>query len=141
MDRPQHGSRVLLRPGVPDRWRDGMVLADLGHPLRNGSPRMRPTRRRPRLRLALAALSLLAVTGTAACSTAAQKGDFASTDDGDDSSGAGTSVTLVEQPWVDLQAENEISKQLLTKLGYSVKIDNVSVELGAQALSTGDADA
>jgi glycine betaine/proline transport system substrate-binding protein len=102
---------------------------------------MRPTRRRPRLRLALAAASLLAVTGTAACSTAAQKGDFASTDDGDDSSGAGTSVTLVEQPWVDLQAENEISKQLLTKLGYSVKIDNVSVELGAQALSTGDADA
>src|SRR4051794_272736 len=138
MDRPQRGFRVLLRPGVPDRRRDGLVVADLGHPLRNGSTRMRPTRRRPRLRLALAAASLLAVTGTAACSTAAQKGDFASTDNGDDdSSGAGTSVTLVEQPWVDLQAENEISKQLLTKLGYSVKIDNVSVELGAQALSTG----
>ena len=100
---------------------------------------MRPIRtRRPLLRTALAAAALIAL---AACSSAEQKGDFASTDDGDDSAGAGTSVTLVEQPWVDLQAENEISKQLLTKLGYSVKIDNVSVELGAQALSTGDADA
>jgi glycine betaine/proline transport system substrate-binding protein len=84
---------------------------------------------------------VIALAATTACSSAAQKGDFAASDNGDDSSGAGTSVTLVEQPWVDLQTENEISRQLLTKLGYSVKIDNVSVELGAQALSTGDADA
>jgi glycine betaine/proline transport system substrate-binding protein len=100
---------------------------------------MRPIRTHPWLRLTLASAALIALT---ACSTAAQKGDFASTDNGDDGEGGGgKSVTLVEQPWVDLQAENEISKQLLTKLGYSVKIDNVSVELGAQALSTGDADA
>jgi glycine betaine/proline transport system substrate-binding protein len=102
---------------------------------------MRPTRSRPLLRLALTTVSIVVLTTTAACSTAAQKGDFAAIDDGDDSSGGGTSVTLVEQPWVDLQVENEISRQLLTELGYSVKIDNVSVELGAQALSTGDADA
>jgi glycine betaine/proline transport system substrate-binding protein len=100
--------------------------------------------RQPRsrlLRLSLTAVSLIALAGTAACSSAAQKGDFASSDDGGDDSSAGTSVTLIEQPWDDLQVENEISKQLLTKLGYSVKIDGVSVELGAQALSTGDADA
>ncbi|HST84478.1 MAG TPA: glycine betaine ABC transporter substrate-binding protein [Kineosporiaceae bacterium] len=102
---------------------------------------MKPIRTHPLLRLALTTVSLLAVVTLAGCSSAEQKGDFALTQDNDDSAGAGTSVTLVEQPWVDLQVENEISKQLLTKLGYSVKIDNVSVELGAQALSTGDADA
>ena len=103
---------------------------------------MRPDRPRPRSRLgaevAAAAAALLVL---AACSTAAQKGDFAAYDDGGDESGGRTAVTLVEQPWVDLQTENEIAKQLLTKLGYSVKVDSVSVELGAQALSTGDADA
>jgi glycine betaine/proline transport system substrate-binding protein len=86
--------------------------------------------------------ALIVLASTAACSSAAQKGDFALTgNDGKSGAGAGTSVTLIEQPWVDLQTENEISRQLLTKLGYSVKINSVSVELGAQALSTGDADA
>jgi glycine betaine/proline transport system substrate-binding protein len=85
--------------------------------------------------IALAAL-------TSACSSAADKGDFASSGgSGGGRDSATESVTLIEQPWIDLQVENEISKQLLTKLGYSVKVDNVSVELGAQALSTGDADA
>jgi glycine betaine/proline transport system substrate-binding protein len=98
---------------------------------------------RPFLRVALTTAALIALASTAACSSATQKGDFAlsANDRSDSGSGAGTSVTLIEQPWVDLQAENEISKQLLTKLGYTVKVDSVSVELGAQALSTGDADA
>jgi glycine betaine/proline transport system substrate-binding protein len=106
---------------------------------------MRPTF--SRARSALAVLSMLsvtiAVTALTACSSAADKGDFALSGDGGGGgkAGKGTSVTLIEQPWVDLQVENEISKQLLTRLGYSVKVDNVSVELGAQALSTGDADA
>jgi glycine betaine/proline transport system substrate-binding protein len=88
-----------------------------------------------------ATVSLLVLLSTAACSSAEDKGDFALSEDDSGGGGSGTSVTLVEQPWVDLQTENEISKQLLTKLGYSVKINSVSVELGAQALSTGDADA
>jgi glycine betaine/proline transport system substrate-binding protein len=100
-------------------------------------------RSRALLRLAATAVSLLALVSTGACSSAEDKGDFALSED--DSAGGGDgggeSVTLVEQPWVDLQTENEISKQLLTKLGYSAKINSVSVELGAQALSTGDADA
>jgi glycine betaine/proline transport system substrate-binding protein len=103
---------------------------------------MRAIRTRPLMRLAVTAVSLALLATTAACSSAEDKGDFAlSEDDESSGGGGGTSVTLVEQPWVDLQAENEISKQLLTKLGYSVKVNSVSVELGAQALSTGDADA
>jgi glycine betaine/proline transport system substrate-binding protein len=95
-----------------------------------------------RMRRAVTIVSLLVLVSTAACSSAEDKGDFAlSEDDSAGGSGGGTSVTLVEQPWVDLQTENEISKQLLTKLGYAVKVNSVSVELGAQALSTGDADA
>jgi glycine betaine/proline transport system substrate-binding protein len=98
----------------------------------------RPTRFHS-LFLAVAATSVIALT--AACASGSDKGgDFAAADNSGGAS-KGTSVTLVEQPWVDLQVENEISKQLLTKLGYNVKVDNVSVELGAQALSTGDADA
>ena len=99
---------------------------------------------RKRVRVVLAAVLVTALTALTACSSAEQKGDFALSEDnsgGDSGSGGQTSLTLVEQPWVDLQTENEIAKQLLTKLGYSVKIDSVSVELGAQALSTGDADA
>jgi glycine betaine/proline transport system substrate-binding protein len=89
--------------------------------------------------VAAAALLTLLLAG---CSTAEQKGDFAVPDVGDgDGGGSQRSVTLVEQPWIDLQVQNEIAKQLLTRLGYSVKVSNVSVELGAQALSTGDADA
>lgn len=86
------------------------------------------------LRLA-AAVSLTALAS--ACASQEDKGDdFV----GQDGGGADT-ITLIEQPWVDLQVENEISRQLLEELGYTVKIDSVSVELGAQALSSGDADA
>lgn len=76
------------------------------------------------------------VTLVSACASQEDRGDeFASQAGGSDT------ITLIEHPWVDLQVENEISRQLLEELGYPVKIDSVSVELGAQALSTGDADA
>ena len=51
------------------------------------------------------------------------------------------SVVLLEQPWVDLQVENQIAKQLLEKIGYKVSNKNVSVELGVKGLETGDMDA
>ena len=76
-------------------------------------------------------------TLASACASQADKGDGFGAQDG----GGADTITLIEQPWVDLQVENEISRQLLEQLGYTVKIDSVSVELGAQALATGDADA
>lgn len=101
---------------------------------------MRPPGRRRRVRMLAVAACLVAVT--TACSSAADKGDFALIgDSGGGDSGNAESVTLIQQPWVDLQVENEISKQILEQLGYSVKVNEVSVELGAQAMSTGDADA
>ncbi|PVG80889.1 choline ABC transporter substrate-binding protein [Nocardioides gansuensis] len=94
--------------------------------------------RSERLTSALSLAAAVSITALAsACASQADKGDdFV----GQDGGGADT-ITLIEQPWVDLQVENEISRQLLEQLGYTVKIDSVSVELGAQALSTGDADA
>lgn len=86
--------------------------------------------------LLIAAVAL--ATFTAGCASEASKGDdFAAQDSG----GGPDSVTLIEQPWVDLQVENDIARQLLDGLGYPAKIESVSVELGAQALATGDADA
>lgn len=82
-----------------------------------------------------AAVSIAALAS--ACASQADKGDGFGAQDG----GGADTITLIEQPWVDLQVENEISRQLLEQLGYTVKIDSVSVELGAQALATGDADA
>jgi len=93
-----------------------------------------------RLRVLALALSVTALT--AACSSSSDTGDFASSGGDSDGDGANSeSVTLIQQPWVDLQVENEISKQILEDLGYSVTVNEVSVELGAQAMSTGDADA
>lgn len=81
-----------------------------------------------------AAVSIAALAS--ACASQADKGDGFGGQDG----GGADTITLIEQPWVDLQVENEISRQLLEQLGYTVKVDSVSVELGAQALSTGGAD-
>jgi glycine betaine/proline transport system substrate-binding protein len=94
--------------------------------------------RAERLTFALRLAAAVSITALAsACASQEDKGDdFV----GQDGGGADT-ITLIEQPWVDLQVENEISRQLLEELGYPVKIDSVSVELGAQALSSGDADA
>jgi glycine betaine/proline transport system substrate-binding protein len=97
---------------------------------------MKPNRPTTPIRVLAAAMSLAALAS--ACASEEDKGaEFV--DEGADG-GAG-SVTLIEQPWVDLQVENEIAKQLLEQLGYTTEVDSVSVELGAQALSTGDADA
>lgn len=86
--------------------------------------------------LLAAAVSL--ATFATGCASEADKGDdFAAKDGG----GGADSVTLIEQPWVDLQVENEIAKQVLEDLGYAAEVESVSVELGAQALVTGDADA
>lgn len=97
---------------------------------------MRSNRLTSKLCVLAAAMSIAALSS--ACASEAEKGNsFAGRDDG----GGADSVTLIEQPWVDLQVENEICRQLLEELGYTVKINSVSVELGAQALATGDADA
>ena len=113
-----------------------MVISYLGRPNLQGSKTMK--RNRSTSKLSVLTTAVFIAASASACAADEDKGDdFAAGD-----SGGGTdSVTLIEQPWVDLQVENEISKQLLEELGYTAKIDSVSVELGAQALSTGDADA
>lgn len=96
---------------------------------------MRPQRLTSALGVLAASVSITVLAS--ACASQADKGNAFVGQDG----GGADTITLIEQPWVDLQVENEISRQLLEQLGYTVKIDSVSVELGAQALSTGDADA
>ena len=74
----------------------------------------RTTPRLARLAVVATTLSLSAVL--AGCASDADGGDddFASS-----STGGGTdSVVLAEQPWVDLQVENEIAVQVLDELGY-----------------------
>jgi glycine betaine/proline transport system substrate-binding protein len=51
-----------------------------------------------------------------------------------------TTVTLLDQPWDDLETENVISKQLLGKLGYQVQIESLAVDVGAQSMQTGKID-
>jgi glycine betaine/proline transport system substrate-binding protein len=81
----------------------------------------------------LAALSLVV-----ACSSgqSAQNG-FAQAQ----SSGNARSVVLLNEPWDDLEAENVIAQQLLTKLGYSASIDNLAVDVGAKSMEDGQVDA
>lgn len=86
---------------------------------------------RHRLCLALA-LSVAAAMLTA-CGQGGGDG-FASSDEGD------RQARLVQQPWADLIVENEIAKQVLDKLGYQTSVKELSVPLGAQALSSGQAD-
>ncbi|GAA5118313.1 choline ABC transporter substrate-binding protein [Alloalcanivorax gelatiniphagus] len=98
----------------------------------------RTTRRRGAHLAAVATLGLGAVLS--ACASDADGGDdgFASSSSG----GAADSVVLAEQPWVDLQVENEIAVQVLQELGYDASIKkNLSVENAASALGTGDIDA
>jgi glycine betaine/proline transport system substrate-binding protein len=74
----------------------------------------------------------------AALLTACGQGDddgFAAAEGGGD-----RTVRLVQQPWADLIVENEIAKQVLDKLGYKTSVKDLSVPLGAQALSSGQAD-
>jgi glycine betaine/proline transport system substrate-binding protein len=95
------------------------------------------TRRGARL-AAVATLGLGAVLSGCASDADAGGDDFASSSSG----GAADSVVLAEQPWVDLQVENEIAVQVLQELGYDASIKkNLSVENAASALGTGDIDA
>lgn len=57
------------------------------------------------------------------------------------SSGDKRVARFVQQPWADLVVETQIAIQVLDKLGYQASVQEVSVPLGAQALSTGQADA
>jgi glycine betaine/proline transport system substrate-binding protein len=86
-----------------------------------------------------ATAAALAATVLAGCASSdATEDGFAS----DTSGGGSGSVVFAEQPWVDLQVENEIAVQILDKLGYEASIKrNLSVENTASALSTGDLDA
>ncbi|NPD05950.1 ABC transporter substrate-binding protein [Nocardioides sp. zg-1308] len=98
----------------------------------------RPIPRRARLAV-VATLGLSAVLAGCASDSESDSDDgFAS-----GSSGGGTdSVVLAEQPWVDLQVENEIAVQVLEEIGYDASIKkNLSVENAASALGTGDIDA
>ena len=46
-------------------------------------------------------------------------------------------MVFAEQPWVDLQVENEIAVQVLGELGYDASIKrNLSVENAASAIGT-----
>lgn len=56
-------------------------------------------------------------------------------------SGGSHQVRFVQQPWADLVVETQIASDILKKLGYSPSVQEVSVPLAAQALSTGKADA
>jgi glycine betaine/proline transport system substrate-binding protein len=99
------------------------------------------TRRRAITRLVqpvVAVAVLAAVAAGCASESEADEGGFA-----DDAAGGGSdSVVFAEQPWVDLQVENEIAVQILDRLGYDASIKkNLSVENAASALGTGDIDA
>jgi len=89
--------------------------------------------RTPRLLAGLVALAL-----AAALAGCGDSGDTAFGENGGDGAKA---VRLVQQPWEDLIVENQIVSDVLTKLGYSPSVQEVAVPLGAQALSTGKADA
>jgi glycine betaine/proline transport system substrate-binding protein len=98
----------------------------------------RTTSRRGARLAVVAALGLSTVLSGCASSSDADDDGFASS-----ASGGGTdSVVFAEQPWVDLQVENEIAVQVLKKIGYDASIKkNLSVENAASALGTGDIDA
>ncbi|SHN74919.1 glycine betaine ABC transporter substrate-binding protein [Cryptosporangium aurantiacum] len=86
-------------------------------------------------RLCAAAVALALTAAVAGC------GGSDTTAFGEDGGDGSTAVRLVQQPWEDLIVENQIVSDILTKLGYSPSAQEVSVPLGAQALSTGKADA
>jgi glycine betaine/proline transport system substrate-binding protein len=57
------------------------------------------------------------------------------------SKGNARSVVLLNEPWDDLEAENVIAQQLLSKLGYSASIDDLAVDVGAKSMEDGQVDA
>ena len=98
----------------------------------------RPSPARPVRRVFRAAAALALAALAAGCASNAGDDGFAQ----DTSGGGSDSVVFAEQPWVDLQVENEIAVQVLDKLGYNASVKkNLSVENAASALRTGDLDA
>lgn len=94
----------------------------------------RPSPARPVRRVFRAAAALALAALAAGCASSAGGDGFAR----DTSGGGSDSVVFAEQPWVDLQVENEIAVQLLDKLGYKASVKkNLSVENAASALRTG----
>ena len=96
-------------------------------------------RRRTSHRLLAGTAALALTTVLAGCASDAEEDDgFATSASG----GEAGSVVFAEQPWVDLQVENEIAVQVLDELGYEASIKkNLSVENAASALGAGDLDA
>ncbi|TQS42110.1 glycine betaine ABC transporter substrate-binding protein [Cryptosporangium phraense] len=86
-------------------------------------------------KLLAGALALALSVALAACGDSGDQTAFGGNTSGD------KAVKLVQQPWEDLIVENQIVSDILTKLGYSPSTQEVAVPLGAQALSTGKADA
>lgn len=67
---------------------------------------------------------------------------LASCGDGQGSQAEGdTELVLAQQPWEDLLVENQIVKSVLEDRGYSVEIQDLSVPVAAEGLSTGQLDA
>lgn len=96
--------------------------------------------RRPSGRAVLRVGLALALAGSLAACASDDSGDdgFAA----DAAGGQENAVVFAEQPWVDLQVENEIAVQILDELGYDASIQrNLSVENTAAALVEGDVDA
>jgi glycine betaine/proline transport system substrate-binding protein len=79
----------------------------------------------------------VALSGLATGCASGSSGEFADAA----SSGGSDSLVLLDQPWVDLEVQNEITEQLLERLGYSVDTESVSVELGAKSMQSGQIDA
>lgn len=51
-----------------------------------------------------------------------------------------TEIVLAQQPWEDLMVENQIVKSVLSKRGYETTIQDLSVPVAANGLSTGQID-
>lgn len=86
-------------------------------------------------RFVAAAVALVLSVALAGC------GDSDDTAFGENGGDGAKAVRLVQQPWEDLIVENQIVSDILTELGYRPSVQEVAVPLGAQALSTGKADA
>jgi glycine betaine/proline transport system substrate-binding protein len=102
----------------------------------NHTSAIRPARR---VAATLAAVALTTSAAGCASDSDASGGDGFAADAAGGQEGA---VVLAEQPWVDLQVENEIAVQILQELGYDASIKkNLSVENAASAIAAGDIDA
>ncbi|MPY79837.1 MAG: ABC transporter substrate-binding protein [Actinophytocola sp.] len=60
---------------------------------------------------------------------------------GGEGSEGDTELVLAQQPWEDLMVENQIAKSVLKDLGYDVTMQELSVPVAANGMSTGQIDA